>query len=482
MEQKQRTAAYARVSSLTDEQELSLIRQTEYYREYIQSNPKLEFAGVYADQMSGKSSDKRKQFSQMLKACRNGDVDRVITKSISRFARNLIETLQIVRELRQMGIGITFEKECIDTLDPTSDLRLSLYATFAESELSSLSGNIKWAARKRYQSGEVEFNVMYGYRYLGGKRHEIIPEEAAVVKEIFERYVGGEGARKIALSLNERGIKRKVGDTPWVSHDVLRVITSEKYTGDAIHQKTVSEKFIKVKNPGQAPQYYVTNNQPAIVSHELFDRAQEILKTRRWSRADVTPAEHSPFVGKIKCGNCGTAYLKRKHHNNKPCARWGWECARYASSGKQSCPDSRMFRDDELKELYLSAYNEAVNKGAAESKPGRLGDALKDLLSQERELAALRAKGYISREAYNAEQTALVAQIEATEAEYAEMTRREGGGVMKPTEAYEDGLVRALTQAEMNDLQITFRFKNGAVIRRFFNSYHRRIHKEQEVK
>jgi DNA invertase Pin-like site-specific DNA recombinase len=480
MEVKTKAAAYARVSTLSEAQEFSLIRQTEHYREYIQNNPEYEFAGVYADQMSGKSVDKRKQFNLLLKACRDGDVKLIITKSISRFARNLCETLEIVRELRMRGIGVLFEKESLNTLDPTSDLRLSLYAGFAENELKSHSGNLKWAARKRYQSGEVEFNVCYGYRYLGDKKHEIIPEEAAIVKEIFERYINGEGARTIAVSLNGRGVKKKVGSKPWVSHDVLRTLTCEKYTGNAILQKTVSENFKKTVNTGQVPQYYVANNHPAIISQELFDKANEILSSRKWSRDSVAPIQHSPFTGKIKCGCCGTAYNMRKRGYGKY-KRWGWECARYSSSGKATCPDSRAFRDDELKEIFLSAYNEAVNNGSAESKPVRTGEALKDMLAQERELSALRAKGYVSREAYLSEQAKLVREIKALEAEYAEAAKCDGGGIMKPAKEYSDGLVKHLETAKMDDLEITFTFRNGAVMRRFFNTYRRRNLKQNNM-
>jgi DNA invertase Pin-like site-specific DNA recombinase len=436
----------------------------------------MEFAGVYADQMSGKSADKRKRFNELLAACRRGEIDRIITKSISRFARNLCQTLSVVRELRRRGIGITFEKESLDTLDTAADFRLSLYAAFAENELNSQAENIAWAARKRFQKGEVEFNVCYGYRYLGGKRHEIIPDEADTVREIFERYASGrEGARMIAAALNKRGVKKKIGDKPWVSRDILRVLTCEKYTGNAILQKTVSENFKKKRNTGQAPQYYVTGNHPAIISQELFDKANEILASRKWKRNEVSPAHApSPFTGKIICGGCGTAYNMRKRGNGKY-RRWGWECARYSSSGKSCCPTSRAFRDDELRELFLSAYNEAALYKAVESKSARLEESIRDLLSQERELSALRAKGYIGRDAYRDEQAKLAAQIKALETEYAETVKRDGGGKsLKPANEYSDALVGFLKTSKITDLEIVFEFTNGAAIRRFFTSRRRR--------
>jgi DNA invertase Pin-like site-specific DNA recombinase len=475
MEQKEKMAGYARVSTLDKCQELSLIHQTDWVRDYVQKQPKYEFAGIYADQISGKSADKRKEFNLLLKACRNGEVQMIITKSISRFARNLCETLETVRELRRLGVGIIFDKESINTLDPSSDLKLSLYATFAERELDSLSGNIQWAARKRFKEGHVEFNLMYGYRYLGGKKHEIIPEEAAIVREVFERYIGGEGARTIAVSMNAKGAKKKMGDKPWVSHDILRIITNEKYTGNAILQKTVSdESFKKVKNTGQVQQFYVENNHPAIISQEIFNKANAILDSRKWKRDSVAPFKpRSPLTGKVICGCCGTTYNRRTLHSgcrNHPIA--AWECSRYSSSGKASCPDSKMIHDRELKELFLSAYNEAV-KGGFESQPVRIDEALRDLLSQERELSALRAKGYIPRQAYQEEQAKLVAQIKELEAEYAELTKR-GDGVMKPETEYSDTLTRFLEQATLNGLEITFKFTNGAVIKRAMNSFRRK--------
>jgi hypothetical protein len=387
--------------------------------------------------------------------------------------------------MRQRGIGIIFEKESINSLDPTSDLKLSLYACFAESELESQSANIKWAARKRYQNGEVEFSLCYGYRYMGGKQVEIIPEEAEIVKEIFGRYVKGEGCRTIAVSLNGRNVKKKTGSKLWTSTDIARTIRNEKYVGDAILQKTVSEKFGKVKNTGQAPQYYVSNNHPAIVTRELFDKANEILKSREWSRDGVNHPPKSPFVAKIICGCCGTTYLRRKHHGGSiNRGTLAWECGRYASSGKQACSGSRSFNEKEFLELFLSAYNEAATVRVAESKPARLDEVLKDLLAEERNLSALRAKGYISKGAYQAEQASLAAQIKATEDEYAETTKHEGGGAFKPAAEFSDGLVRQLEQAVMNDLEITFKFRNGVEIHRFFNSYRRKPKKQDptEVK
>lgn len=481
MKKKQNVAAYCRVSTLSEHQEFSLLHQTEYYREHIKGNPEFNFAGVYADQMSGKSVDKRKQFKQLLKACRNGEVQMVLTKSISRFARNLCETLEVVRELRQLGVGIVFEKESINTLDPTSDLKLSLYAAFAEKELDSLSGNIRWAARKRYKEGQVEFNTTYGYRYLGDKKHEIIPDEAAVVKEVFERYINGEGGRRIAVSLNDRAVKKKVSDKPWASSDVLRIVKCEKYTGNAILQKTVTdENYKKVKNTGQAPQYYVENNHPAIISQETFDKANAILDSRKWKRESRAPVERSPITGKIKCGCCGTGYNLRKQHRQQSIIMRRWECARYSSSGKASCPDSKSFKDSEFKELFLSAYNEAVDGGAAESKPMVISEALQDLLAQERELTVFRAKGYIPRQAYHEEQEKLVAQIKELEQEYTETTKREGWSDMKSADEYSDDLIKFLKEVKAEVLTLTFEFINGATVSRELSHYRRKVIKEEK--
>src|SRR5690554_788998 len=222
MKSKMRKCGYARVSTLAEEQEHSLVSQTEYYKELIENEPDSIFVGIYADRKSGKNTRQRPQFMEMIKAAKRGEIDYIITKSIARFARNLVETLRIIRELRAINVGVYFEKEKIDTLDTASDFMISLYSIIAESELTSMSENVKWAARKRYQNGSVELNSnLYGYTLKDGQLTPI-SNEAEIVKEIYQRYAGGEGYTRIARNINERRVKKKKDDTQWNSNDVKR--------------------------------------------------------------------------------------------------------------------------------------------------------------------------------------------------------------------------------------------------------------------
>jgi DNA invertase Pin-like site-specific DNA recombinase len=310
---KIRKCGYARVSTKAEEQEHSLSFQTHYYKTLIESERDSEFVGIYADTRSGKTARLRKQFKAMIQACRRGEIDYIYTKSIARFARNTVETLKVIRELRDINVGIIFEKENIDTLDYKSDFMISIYSLVAEKELNSMGENVKWAARRRYAEGSVELAAIYGYDNIDGKLI-IRPDEAAVVREVFERYASGEGDDKIAWALNGRGLKRKFSVGLWGSETVKRMLENEKYVGDALLQKTYkNERFKTIKNDGAVPQYYVENNHEPIVTRELYDAVQARREERR---AAATPKSKvlSPFSGKIVCGECGKGYMHRKNN------------------------------------------------------------------------------------------------------------------------------------------------------------------------
>ncbi len=468
MKNKLRKCGYARVSTLAEEQEHSLVNQTEYYRELISKDDNAIFVGIYADRKSGRNTRQRPQFIEMIKAAKRGEIDYIITKSISRFARNLVETLKVIRELREISVGIYFENESIDTLDATSDFIISIYSTIAESELTSMSENVKWAARKRFKNGSVELNSnIYGYTLKEGQLTPE-PEEAVVVKEMFERYAKGEGYRKIANRLNDRGIKKKLTDKLWKDADIKRILGNEKYVGDALLQKTYKKDFKQIKNNGEVPQYYVENNHEPIVDRETYEKVQEIMekKSRQYKQA---PAIVSPFSGKIKCKSCDGGYRRKKNNRNTPYEKWIWSCSTYIDSGREHCKGHNI-REDDLKEHYLSAYNEAASFESHEMQD--LGEAIKDLLAQERELIALRARKYLTKEAYDEQHEELLKQLKEYESEYAMESRRLGDSAgHKAAFCYTDRLVRSLELAEIDGYKITFKFKNGAVISRIFNNH-----------
>ena len=471
MAEKIRTCAYARVSTLSDEQDHSLAAQTKYYKELIENDPNAVFVGIYADKKSGKDVRNRPRFTEMIKAAKRGEIDRIITKSISRFARNILETLRVIRELREIGVGVTFEKENIDSLDVKSDFILSIYSIVAESELTSMSEQVKWAARKRFKQGSVELNSnIYGYTLKDGQLVPV-PEEAEVVKYIFKQYCSGVGIERIAKNLNENGVKLKKSNGLWRPYYITRMLRNEKYIGDALLQKRVSVNFKLVKNNGVAPQYYVENNHQPIISRDLFEKAQRILNERK---RKGKAKELSPFSSKIICLACGKTYTRRKNNRNTPYEKWIWSCRTYVRHGRKCC-GAHSIKEKDLKELFVSAYNEATNYKSNSGDLSVLEERLKALLAQERELFALKAKGYISSENFDAEHKTILNKIKETENEYAEKTRDSIKLSNTKAETYEDRLVADLSVAEIDGYNICFKFKNGAkVMRQFTNEVDRR--------
>lgn len=468
MTKKIRKCGYARVSTLAEEQEHSLTFQTHYYKTLIESERDSEFVGIYADTRSGKTSRLRKQFNAMLKAARRGEIDYIVTKSIARFARNLVETLQIVRELREINVGIIFEKEGIDTLNSNSDFMLSIYATVAESELTSMGDNVKWAARKRYANGSVELTAIYGYIYKD-RQLTVVPTEAVIVKEVFERYANGEGHNKIARSLNARGIKRKFSAGLWGSQAIMKMLANEKYCGDALTQKTYRDGLKVKNNNGELPQFYIENSHEAIVNRNLFSAVQERMRRMAEASKVRTAYPLSPFSSKIKCKECGKGYMRRKNNRNTPYEKWIWSCQTYIQHGRKYCGGHNI-REKDLQALFLSAYKEAARYEGQDDPTVNLSENIKVLLSQERELVALKVKGYITREAYEGQHGEVLRQIKETEAALLLAARRSGKHKYDAADEYQDNLVGSLDAAEIDGFTITFLFMNGATVKRTFNN------------
>ena len=283
---KTRVAAYCRVSTDTDEQATSYEAQVEHYTEYIRKNPSWECAGIYADDgISGTSTKKREEFNRLIDDCMNGRVDMVITKSISRFARNTLDCLNYIRKLKDKNIAVYFEKEGINTLDAKGEVMLTIMASLAQQESESLSQNVRLGLQYRYQQGKVLVNHN---RFLGYDKDEegnliINKEEAKVVKRIYREYLEGQSFYGIGKGLEADGIKTAAGSERWLNSSIKLILTNEKYMGDALLQKTVTTDFLskkRVANRGIVPQYYVENNHEAIIPKELFMRVQEEMAKR----------------------------------------------------------------------------------------------------------------------------------------------------------------------------------------------------------
>ena len=306
--QVKRVAAYARVSTDTEMALHSVSAQISYYNELISTHPGWEFAGVYADEGISGTKESRPEFQRMLADCRAGKIDLVITKSITRFARNTVTLLNAIRELKLLGIDVYFEKENMHSLSGTGELMLTLLAMYAEEEARSVSENQRWRIQKMFAEGRPNTGRMLGYRLRDG-RLEIIPEEAELVREIFQMYLEGMGANKIARLLNARNTPSFCGGE-WNQSVVQKILRNEKYSGDMLLQKTYIADFRSKKgvvNKGERRRYLVENSHEPIIDKATFQKVQEEIRRRREQRKPaLSPAPDSyPFTGLIVCGICG---------------------------------------------------------------------------------------------------------------------------------------------------------------------------------
>ncbi len=367
---QKRVAAYCRVSTGSDEQITSYNNQMKVYTEMIAANKEWEFAGLYADEgISGTRADKRPQFQKMIDDCLKGKIDMIITKSVSRFARNTVECLDYVRMLKEKGIGIYFEEQNIDTLKSDSELYLVIYAGFAQSESESISKNITWTHRKNFEEGKPIF--MYS-RWLGYKKGEdgtpeIVPEEAEVVRRIFDMYLSGKSTDEIANIMRSENITFPEKKLILSKSAIIRMLKNEKYCGDCILQKTITLDPISKKrkaNEGEAPMWLVENSHPAIISRDVFNRVQEET-SRRNAKAPASQKNALTASGKhsryaltdvLMCGECGSRF-RRVTWTARGNKRIVWRCISRLDYGKKYCPDSITVSEETLHRAIVKALN-----------------------------------------------------------------------------------------------------------------------------
>ena len=373
---RKKVAAYARVSRDTERLMHSVSAQVSYYSALIQKNPEWEYAGVYADMgISGTDTSKRGEFLRMLADCEEGKIDIILTKSISRFARNTVDLLETVRHLKDLGIEVRFEKEHIHSLSEDGELMLTLLASFAQEESRSISENVKWGVRKRFQSGEIGAanKHILGYRYDDGlRRYVIIPEEAEAVRWMFQMYIDGVPLRGIAGSMNSAGIRTTLGND-FQEASVRQLIFNEVYAGDIRRQKCYMADPItktKVKNCGELPQYYMADCHEAIIDHETYAKVQAEMERRAGL---VNPTY--PFTGKIKCGICGQSFTRRKG-TTKGKEYVSWFCRAKKEAG-MTCT-SRNYSEQNLMEICAKLMGTDSFDGTAFESSVRLISALPD--------------------------------------------------------------------------------------------------------
>ena len=369
-----RVAAYCRVSTDSDEQATSYEAQVSHYTEYIQKNPEWEFAGIFADDgISGTNTKKREEFNRMIEECEAGNIDMIITKSISRFARNTLDCLKYIRKLKDLNIPVFFEKESINTMDAKGEVLLTIMASLAQQESQSLSQNVKLGLQFRYQNGQVQINHnrFLGYTKDANGNLIIDPEQAEVVKRIYREYLEGFSMDKIAARLERDGIFTGAGKTRWHTSTINKILRNEKYIGDALLQKTYTTDFLsktRVKNNGIVPQYYVEGNHEAIIPRDIYMRVQEELVRRRVVKTSANGKKRSYscnhcFSQIVVCGECEELF-RRIHWNNRGCKSIVWRCISRLESTGQEC-HARTVNETVLENVVLAAINEMLG-----DKPG----------------------------------------------------------------------------------------------------------------
>jgi len=342
---RKNVAAYARVSCGTEEMLHSLAAQVSAYSELIQNRSDWNYCGVYADEALTGTKDNRPEFQRLVADCRTGLINMVITKSISRFARNTVTLLETVRELKELGIDVFFEEQNIHSLSCEGELMLTILAGYAQEESRSCSENVKWRVRKDFEQGKPNTGKMLGYRLKDGKL-EIVPEEAEIVRQIFADYLSGMGTLAIKKKLAGQGITMS-------QTGISCLLRNEKHKGCLLLQKTLSTDHIskkQIRNDGRLPQFYVTDAHEPIISEEMFEAVQtEIARRAKKHNSGNFPVRQYPCTGMIRCGKCGAAYRRKHAAAGSKYEKIVWICATFNTLGKSEC-DSQQIPEDILME------------------------------------------------------------------------------------------------------------------------------------
>jgi len=498
---KRRVAAYARVSTDSEEQMTSYVAQVSYYTEYIQRNNEWDFVKVYTDEgITGTNTKKRDGFNQMVEDALNGQIDLIVTKSVSRFARNTVDTLTTVRKLKERGVEVYFEKENIYTLDSKGELLITIMSSLAQEESRSISENVTWGQRKRFADGKVSmpYSSFLGYRKGANGEPEIVPEEAEIVLRIYRLFLAGQTPHGIKRIMEADGILSPGGKKTWTTTTIISILTNEKYKGDALLQKTFCTDFLTKKmkvNEGEVPQYYVENSHPAIVTKEMFEQVQQEMARRkaegRYHRGT------SCFAGKLVCECCGQLYGSKVWHSTDKYRRVIWRCnLKYKGAEKCATPH---VTESEISARFIEAYNELLDDRAFILEDGEeIIKMLADSSEYDEEIVQLdtelqlvngmleqaisqNASVAIDQETYQAQFHALVERFEKAKARREVVDTRR-----KERKAMHDALNRFLAELRNGqvitefspelwmatvdkvtmhiDGQSTFRFKNGTEI------------------
>lgn len=365
-------AAYCRVSTNLDDQKNSYKAQVTYYTNTISKNPRWRLVGIYADEgISGTQVKHRNDFKRMINDCRKGKIDLILTKSVARFARNTVDTLNYVRELKTRGIAVYFEEQNIDSLKINTEMVIGLNGVIAQAESENISANVSWGVRKRMREGSYQFRYLLGYRKDENGKPRIIPEEADIVRYIYQLYLDGKSLDQIKTILESEKFLTSTNKTEWSKNYIKSILENERYCGDMLLQKTFVENCItkKVKkNNGELPKYLIVNNHPAIIDKETFKLVQLEMAKRSGTRktSDNTITQQGKYSGKYSlsdvliCGECGSPY-RRKTWIRKNGNKIVWRCLSRIEHGTAYCKHSIAVEEKQLKETILKGLNKAIN-------------------------------------------------------------------------------------------------------------------------
>ena len=468
---KRRVGGYARVSTDKDDQLTSYEAQVDYYTNYIKSREDWEFVKVYTDEgISATSTKHREGFKQMVADALAGKIDLIVTKSVSRFARNTVDSLTTVRQLKEKGVEIYFEKENIWTLDSKGELLITIMSSLAQEESRSTSENCTWGQRKRFSDGKVTvpFNRFLGYDRGEDGNLVVNSEQAQTVKKIYGLFLKGKSPHMIAKKLTEEGISTPGGKEKWSPQSIRSILTNEKYKGDALLQKSYTVDFLtkeKKINEGEIPQYYVRGNHEAIIEPEVFDLVQKQMALRKSGKNRLSSV--SIFSSKIKCGDCGSWFGQKVWHSNDKYRKAVWQC-NHKFSGENKCQTPHL-TEEEIQMLFIKAANQLIeNKSEIISdfrafkvtmfSTNKLELEQTDLESEVNAVAALiqecinqNAKIALDQEEYEKRYNELVARFDKAKARHDKISR-----LIVEKQARKELVEAFLAQLERLDLITTF--------------------------
>jgi len=412
-------AAYCRVSSNSADQLNSYAAQVRYYTELISGNPDWTLADIYADKLTGTAAEKREEFQRMLADCQRGKIDRILVKSVSRFARNTSDCLTAIRLLKSLGVTVLFEKENLDTANIKGEFELTMHGMAAQGESMGISGNLRWRYQKRMQAGEfLTCSAPFGYRLVGSSSLEIIPEEAEIVRRIFAMHLSGLGRQKICGVLNAE----QAGGRTWDSNSLKYILESEKYVGDSLVQKnytTDTLPFRMRRNNGERPQWYIQHSHPSIIDQATYEAAKRLQESRK-SAHQHTPY---PLTGKLRCPECGGTF-RRQVINGKP----RWTCAA-SLKGQTRCAPLRLWEASVHEAALLlvnklAAHREYIlipliqqmeslqsKANGTQQKVYQIDQQVANLTEQCHALARLHTKGVLAPAAFTAQTAKLNGQL-----------------------------------------------------------------------